>query len=416
MPATATDRAARLHDFILSQQDPAQPPVQPSAKAQALWPGLAATGTKLWLDTGDMAAAAKSWTSAFSGLTTNNTLLNKEVQTGAYDSFVPTVAVLLEGLDQQQQVLEIAFALNARHALKLVRRFNSWVSVELHTDLAHDAERSITYGLRYHAICPERFIVKIPLTPAGLIAARALGERNIPVNFTLGFSARQNALATAIARPRYVNVFLGRLNAYIGDHKLGDPRMVGEKALWASQEEVRSLDRGQGKTFQIAASLREPSQLQDLAGCDVITMPTSVAEGAVATLTPSWKDRRQDPRPVSVTDPDALRIGTLWEVTERERQLVESFQTKPPQSGAEIVERTRSAGCGDIFPTLSDEDRAAITAEGKIPKHARWAARIQSGALAIDTLLNLAALASFTTDQAALDHRIVSHLKASSGR
>jgi len=47
-----------------------------------------------------------------------------------------------------------------------------------------------------------------------------------------------------------------------------------------------------------------------------------------------------------------------------------------------------------------------ISEDGKIPKHERWAERIKNGELAIDTLLNLAGLASFASDQAQLDERI----------
>ncbi|MCH7646660.1 MAG: transaldolase, partial [Nitrospinae bacterium] len=50
--------------------------------------------------------------------------------------------------------------------------FDADVSVELHTNLARDAEVSYQYGKRFHAICPDRFTVKVPLTPEGLIAAR----------------------------------------------------------------------------------------------------------------------------------------------------------------------------------------------------------------------------------------------------
>ena len=47
-----------------------------------------------------------------------------------------------------------------------------------------------------------------------------------------------------------------------------------------------------------------------------------------------------------------------------------------------------------------------IRVDGKIPKHSAWSGRIAEGDQAIDTLLNLAGLASFTQDQAALDDRI----------
>ena len=59
-----------------------------------------------------------------------------------------------------------------------------------------------------------------------------------------------------------------------------------------------------------------------------------------------------------------------------------------------------------MFPKLSAEDLKFISDDGKIPNHERWAKRIENGELAIDTLLNLAGLASFTNDQKELDARI----------
>jgi len=63
-------------------------------------------------------------------------------------------------------------------------------------------------------------------------------------------------------------------------------------------------------------------------------------------------------------------------------------------------------GCADMFPHLDEHDYEQISKDGKIPKDEHWADRIAKGELAIDTLLNLAGLASFTSDQEQLDKRI----------
>jgi transaldolase len=405
MPDTAT-----IDELVRDGIDLAQGRI--AAKPAPFWSGLAATGSRLWLDTGDLAAAEALWAADFSGLTTNNTLLNAEVQKGAYDDFIPRVAKTLPKGDERAAVLEIAFALNARHGLRLVQRFGARVSVELHTDLADDVERSLAYAMRYHAICPDRFIIKLPFTAAGLIAARELGLRKVPVNFTLGFSARHNHLATAFARPSFVNVFLGRLNAYVKDNQLGDGAMVGEKSLLASQRAVRALDAGQGRTKQIAASLRSAPQVRDLAGCDVFTMPTKVAADATKELDGKWIDRAgEDYRVVITGDAASTRSETLWDISAEERRFADDLAARPPRAPAELLERARAAGCGDLFPVLSAAERERIAKDGKIPKHAAWAARVRARELAIDTLLNLAGLASFSADQAALDQRIVKFMR-----
>ena len=55
-----------------------------------------------------------------------------------------------------------------RHGLRLASKFGGYVSVELHTDTAHDIKAIEYYGKRFHEICPEQFIVKVPYTAEGL--------------------------------------------------------------------------------------------------------------------------------------------------------------------------------------------------------------------------------------------------------
>ncbi len=406
--ALPSDRIDLIHNFVKEGIDLQRGRIE--AESDPFWKALGLSGSELWLDTGDIEAATALWTEEFTALTTNNTLLNAEVQKGIYDDLIQKAVGVLTGLDIQTQIIEIAFILNARHGLRLVQRFGGKVSVELHTILAHDIERSVSYGQRYYEICPEHFIIKVPLTPSGLIAMRRLREDGIPVNFTLGFSARHNFVATAFGAPSYVNVFLGRLNSYIADQQLGDGKLVGEKAVLASQRVVKNLSQGnQERTLQIAASLRTAAQLPYLAGIDVFTMPVNVAADAKGELSGEWESSIENEYTVhlnaGVSDSD-LRINTLWEISESDRQLTDSLTADIPQTADEIVDRAHDLGAGDLFPKLSDEELAQITDDGKIPKHEIWGHRIKSGELAIDTLLNLAGLASFESDQKELDDRI----------
>jgi len=376
-----------------------------------LWAALKKVGSELWLDTGDIDAASPLYTSEFTALTTNNTLLNKEVQKGTYDELVRKLAVELKDLDEQTRVIEIAFILNARHGLRLAQTFGGKVSVELHTDLANDIERSLHYGRRYFAICPEHFIVKIPLTPSGLISARTLRLEGIPINFTLGFSARQNYVAAAFTEPAYVNVFLGRLNAYVSDNKLGDGKMVGEKAMLASQRAVTKVSSG--KTKHIAASLRGASQVADLAGIDVYTMPTTVAAASIKELKDDFTNRVAQDYAVtwnSAAEAAANRVSVLWDIAKPETAFAAALRAKAPTTSAELIALAKANGAGDMFPQISDADWAVIAKDGKIPKHATWSARIASGELAIDTLMTYAALQSFIADQKEMDDRIRKYL------
>ena len=378
------------------------------AKPDVFWQGLKEVGTELWLDTGDMDEAEKNWTAEMTALTTNNTLVNKEIQKGIYDSFIADAKEIVKALPLKEQIIEIAFILNARHGLRLAQKFGGFVSVELHTDTAHDIEAIVDYAVRYFEICPDQFIVKVPYTATGLLGARKLRKLGVKINFTLEFSARQNALVAAITKPNYVNVFLGRLGAYIKDNELGDGSGVGERAVLSSQKIVKQLTGDNPEPSKlIAASLRSYQQLDALAGVDVYTMPIKVAADGKTNLTDNFSSKLNETYPVGVND-SATKYSPekLWEVTEKEVALAKNLDEDCPADGSALIDRVHKAGCGDLFPYLSDDDIEHIADDGKIPNHQRWANRIESGELAIDTLLNLAGLASFTNDQAQLDERI----------
>ena len=379
-----------------------------SAGADSFWQGLKNTGTELWLDTGDMEEAEKNWSAEMTALTTNNTLVNKEIQKGIYDAFTEQAVEIVKDLPAEEQIVEIAFILNARHGIRLAKKFGGFVSVELHTNTAYNFNAIIDYGIRYFSICPDQFIVKVPYTATGLLGARKLRELGVKINFTLEFSARQNAMVAAITKPNYCNVFLGRIGAYIKNNELGSGSGAGERTVISTQHIVTELTRGNKMpTKLIAASLRNYSQLDALAGTDVFTMPTKVAAEGKMNMDGNFQSKLNEVYPVDLTEEAVAYFPEkLWEVSPKELELVKRLDINLPKNENELIDRVHEAGCGDLFPYLSEKDYRQISDDGKIPNHQRWAQRIANGELAIDTLLNLAGLASFTSDQAALDARI----------
>ncbi len=399
------DLNTRISDFVWKNLNEKHVPV----KKDPFWNSLTETGTELWLDTGDIDEAEAIWTAEMSALTTNNTLLNNEIQKGIYDVFIFEAKSIVRDLPLNEKVKEIAFILNARHGLRLATKFGGMVSVELHTDSAHDIKAIEYYGKRYHEICPEQFIVKVPFTPEGLIGARHLRDSGVRINFTLEFSARQNVLVTRIARPDYLNVFLGRIGAFMSDNKLGDGSGAGEMAVISSQNWVTGLSAmNQWQTKLIAASLRNHNQLELLAGADVFTMPPKVATAGHSSLGGKFTSRMHENYEVSIyPSAEKARIEKFWEVDDKVLSLAEMLSEKVPSSGSELVHIAAESGCEDMFPSLTKEEKMAITADGKIPVYTKWAEKIQNGKIAPDTLLTLAGLASFTSDQQKLDERIL---------
>jgi len=400
------DLNTRISDFLwknLSER-------RVAGKKDPFWESLRKTGTELWLDTGDIEEAEANWSAEMSALTTNNTLLNNEIQKGIYDVFISEAKSLVRELPQEEKIKEIAFILNARHGLVLASKFGGLVSVELHTDTAHDIKGIEYYGRRFHEICPDQFVVKVPFTAEGLIGARRLKDSGVKVNLTLDFSARQNILVTRVARVDYVNVFLGRIGAFMINNKLGDGSGVGEMAVISSQNWVTAFSsKNDWQTKLIAASLRNYAQLELLAGADVFTIPPKVAEAGRKSLPGKFSSKMHENYEISLYDSaKEAKIEKFWKVDDKILNLAERLASKVPSSGKEIVNLAYEEGCEDMFPQLTKEEKALLVSDGKIPFFSRWENKVKEGKMAPDTLLTLAGLESFTADQKLLDNRIMS--------
>jgi transaldolase len=408
--------AAAVRELVLDGFEPHFGKLADRFPTHSTWARANELGSELWLDTGDVDAIESLWTREFTALTTNNTLLNREVQKGTYDELVPRSAEVVRGavpdISDADLVREIAFVLNAAHGLRLVQTFDAFVSVEEHTDLAHDVDAAAGYARRYHAICPERFYVKIPLTPEGLIAARRVAAEGVPINLTLGFSARHNILVALYARTAFCNVFLGRLNQVVADNGLGDGALVGERTTLASQEWVARLRESDNvPTRQIAASMRSGEQVRTLTGIDVLTMPPKAAQGlldlgpepdeltgnADSELEPQWADG---------VDAEAAGLNLLWHAPYGVENAIREVAARQHETGDELVEHLVEVGFVGALPKWSDADVARAAEDGKIPAWDAWKDRIASGEVGLDAVMNLSGLQSFVADQAAMDERI----------
>ena len=381
-----------------------------------LWRLAKDTGSEIWLDTGSIVDIGHLWTDEMAAVTTNNTLLNAEIQAGTYDELVPQAAKVLADakLTDRERLLELAFILNAYHGLRLVETFDAFVSVEEHTGLAHDAEAAVAAARRYHAICPERFIVKIPFTPAGLLATRTLSAEGIPVNHTLGFAARQNVVIARIGKPEFVNVFMGRLNAFAAGNGFGDGQFVGERALMASQRAIRDLRQaGRTPARQIAASIRDDQQILNSLGCDVLTIPVKSAKTFLwpGPADEDIRDRTgEDVQPTFAegSGPAAARFDTLWDVDDVLVACLDALEAEDLDvfSADDVVTFFHDHACGDVLPRWTDQQVATSAAEGKIPKLTNWAEPLADKQIGLDALMNLAGFNAFVADQEAMDDRV----------
>ena len=128
-----------------------------------------------------------------------------------------------------------------------------------------DAAGMIEEG-RAFAKWGEQVVVKVPLTPEGLKACRALTNDGIGVNVTLCFSLNQ-ALLAARAGARYISPFVGRLDD------------IGQDGMELIAEIVQAYGNyGDIDTQVLVASVRHPRHVSDAAlmGADVATIPHKI--------------------------------------------------------------------------------------------------------------------------------------------
>jgi len=113
----------------------------------------------------------------------------------------------------------------------------------------------------------DNVVVKVPMTPDGLKACKALTAEGIPVNVTLIFSPNQAVLA-AKAGAKYVSPFIGRLDD------------IGQDGMQLIKEIKTIFSNYNFGTQILVASIRHPLHVVDAAkiGADVVTLPPAVLD------------------------------------------------------------------------------------------------------------------------------------------
>jgi transaldolase len=132
-----------------------------------------------------------------------------------------------------------------------------------------DFETMMKEGKKLHAIgkqAHDNIAVKVPLTPDGLRACKALSSEGIMVNVTLCFSAAQAILA-AKAGATFISPFVGRLDD------------IGENGMALIADIVEIYRQYPSfRTEVLVASVRHPQHVVAAAklGAHVVTVPPNI--------------------------------------------------------------------------------------------------------------------------------------------
>lgn len=171
-------------------------------------------GQSLWLDniTREMLDSGQLKTYiadyAVTGLTSNPSIFDKAIGSGAYDADIRAKAKA--GLDGEELFFELAIE-DLRRAADLfapvherTHGVDGWVSLEVSPELAYDTASTVKAAKELHERAErDNLFIKIPGTPEGLPAIEESIAAGVPVNVTLLFS-EQHYLAAAAAYQRGV--------------------------------------------------------------------------------------------------------------------------------------------------------------------------------------------------------------------
>lgn len=213
---------------------------------------------ELFIDSADVQEIreAASW-GILSGVTTNPSLVAKE------------------GRDFQQILREIAGIVDGP--------ISAEVTATKSSEMLDEA--------RFLANIHPNIVIKLPMTPEGLKATRALYQQRISTNVTLVFTTGQ-ALLAARAGATYVSPFVGRLDD------------AGHDGIGTVREIADIFDYHGIETQIIAASMRHPRHVVEAAraGAHVATCPFKVlrqlfdhplTEAGLARFLADWEAARK---------------------------------------------------------------------------------------------------------------------------
>ena len=189
---------------------------------------------KIFLDTAEADVIRKYFkTGLIDGLTTNPTLIRK----------------------------------SGRNHEEAYQEFKDIGLTDISMEVIGNTENMISEGRRLAKKFGKVATIKVPCTPDGLAACKALADDSIKVNVTLIFSVAQAVLA-AKAGAKYVSPFVGRLD----DNSHNGVELIAQIAGLYNQQMVR--------TEVLAASLRDVPSVSKCfgVGADIVTMPPSVFE------------------------------------------------------------------------------------------------------------------------------------------
>jgi transaldolase len=271
------------------------------------------TMTTVVADTGDIEAIKQVKPQ---DATTNPSLITAAAQLPQYQPIVDEVLLdarkKLGDHASDGDVAKLAFkGLAVAFGKRILAIVPGRVSTEVDARLSYDTEgtlkmaREIIGQYKDEGISKERILVKIASTWEGIKAAEILETEGIHCNLTLLFGLHQ-AIACAEAKVTLISPFVGRiLDWYKKD--TGKDYVGADDPGVQSVTKIYSYFKKYGyKTVVMGASFRNIGEIEELAGCDLLTISPKLLEELEAKT--GDLPRKLDPAKAKDADVEKLTI------------------------------------------------------------------------------------------------------------
>ena len=264
--------------------------------------------TTVVADTGDL-DAIRQWQPR--DATTNPSLLLKAVSSNAYRHLIEQALAWAQqrGNTDSPDPVAVGDCLAVLAGAQILQSVPGMVSTEVDARLSFDRDatiaraRHLTDLYRQKGVDTDRVMIKIAATWEGIQAARILEREGIACNLTLLFSFTQ-AMACADAGVTLISPFVGRILdwhlAQTGQASIDPAEDPGVQSVQRIHNYYKSHDY---PTIIMGASFRNQGEIENLAGCDRLTISPQLLEALSQDtgtleqqLTPD-NSKRADPHP-----------------------------------------------------------------------------------------------------------------------
>ncbi len=236
-------------------------------------------------DTGDIQAIEKVKPQ---DATTNPSLIGAATQLPQYQPIMD--GVLLEAKKKlgdnakDKDVANLAFKhLAVAFGERILKIIPGRVSTEVDARLSYDTQASVNQAreiiqqYEQAGVSRERVLIKLASTWEGIRAAEILEKEGIHCNMTLLFGIHQ-AVASAEAGATLISPFVGRILDWYKKDTGKDYKGADDPGVQSVTKIYNYFKKFGYKTVVMGASFRNIGEIQELAGCDLLTISPKLIE------------------------------------------------------------------------------------------------------------------------------------------